>query len=291
MLEQSELEELGHELFKGKAINYQAWKLDDKVWVRQRKKDWEPIKKRLEHIELPKNKIKTYEKYFLTGKVPRFNVQTLVSVCLLYMCWWHPDQSEKNWQLIKNVIWLIGGEYAIAHYEDSIEAMSKAGWPNLFIEEEGFPDGFMMGLEERMFNFIIDDDIENPFVKFNYDERKTKFCGYEDLPYSGAYHGGFSTGTWLTNADSCSNRYVTWQYDRAIKYWYASLTNTQVERDLQRRGSVIALERSLNAIAKYDDKSKPDHYKSIYVNKVRKILNEKPIPEKLKEMWEEAKKS
>ncbi len=40
MTTEAELEALGHELFKGKAINHQAWRLDDKVWVKQREGDW-----------------------------------------------------------------------------------------------------------------------------------------------------------------------------------------------------------------------------------------------------------
>ncbi len=289
MTDQATLEALGHELFKGKAINHQAWKLDDPDWVKQREELWEKdIDRRIksDYLDLSKTKVRTYERYFLQGKIPKFNPETLVSVNLAFMCWLHPDHSDENFQLIKGVIWLIGGEYAVEHYRQSIPLICGGG----FMPEEGYPGGLMGDLAIRIFELLVDEDISNPFVKFNYDERLTKLAGYEKAPYSNAFE--YATGsTFITNPDSYTCTNYVWQYDRPLEYFYASIDEDEIDAVFARKASLRGLNKYLKALAEFDSTVDPSHYKSIYVEKVRKIFNERPLPEKFKEHWEEAKQN
>jgi len=92
MITDDRLEELADALFKGKAINGDAWRLDDNDWVKQRAERWRVLKKELLHPynEINKTKIKTLERYFLKGKIPRFNITADISISLGFMCWLHP---------------------------------------------------------------------------------------------------------------------------------------------------------------------------------------------------------
>lgn len=285
MTEQAVLEALGHELFKGQAINHDAWTLKDKAWVKQRAIEWKELKTQLSHdyLDLSRTQLKALENYYLKGKVPKFNSSSLVTISLVYLCWLHPDQTDENWQLIKDVIWLIGGEYAKEHHRLSIELVMGGG----YCEDEGFPNGLMGGLEERIFNFLID-DVECQYVKFNCDERLTKFGDVEARPYAKVFDCcGFDT--FLTYEDRYTGRHDVWQYDRPLEYWYASLRKEKIESVIGNHRKKNKLLRFLDAVAQYDVVSDPTHHKSIYVKKVRKILNERPIPSQLQALWEEAK--
>ena len=200
----------------------------------------------------------------------------------------NPDQSVDNWQLIKDVIWYVGGDYMDDHHKQSIRLITGGG--TVYSKEEGFSDGFMGGLELQLFDLLIDDDFDSPYVKCNHGEKLFKFGGSEAVPYGNIFIAALATG-WIINPDEATHPYFIWQYDQPLEYWYRSITDKKVRDTLNHRGSSIALRRSLSRIAAYDTSLKPEHNKSLYVEKVRKILNERPIPENMQELWSEAKES
>ena len=192
---ESELDRYSREfLDDGKVPNQSSWLLGDKKWLGDRKKAWQEIKKRLvdknmSHLEsdgaTPKRKLRIYERYFLKGELPAFDPLSDVPVCLLFLVWWHPVDSDANWQLIKEVIRHIGGEYSRSHYSDSVNMLIENSGSIGFVEADGYPNGFFQGNEERLFNYFINDEVKDKLVAFDPQHPQDKFANNEQAVYRG----------------------------------------------------------------------------------------------------------
>lgn len=87
-----------------KVPNREAWKTDDKVWVKQRREQWKHIKDSLSQIiQLEKRNIKYLKLYYMTGKEDdRFPMTSYEFMeGLLYELWFHPDHSIENWKQLR----------------------------------------------------------------------------------------------------------------------------------------------------------------------------------------------
>lgn len=303
------LDELARNLLdKGIVPNQHEWKVSDEQWVKHRKKEWLSVEKRLTHEcmvhvdsvngKTPKNRMRIYEKYFMKGLIPAFNPSGEVAVCLLFLLWWHPDQSDDNWQLLNDVVRHVGGLYARNHYSDSINMLiGNAGSVLGFSPAAGFEDGFLQGKEERALQFFLGRDIGSNLVLFDKEKEQNKFGNHMDV----IYRGGVGMTHWLTNSIKNINRYVIWQYDTYLEYWYENLTEENLEKLLvsnnedsnmrkkSKKREEEGLRMYLETLAGFDANSDASNFRKVFVEKVRKILNERPIPSLLKNMWEEAK--
>ena len=202
----------------------------------------------------------------------------------MFLVWWHPDQSDENWNTIKQIIQHLGGSYAQFHYNDSIDILLTNVTSLASIPADGFNTGFMMGEEERVWNFLIDDDVNNDEVYFIAEKSQRKFGRHSDVKY----RMGIGMTNWLTNSEGYVNRYALWQYDSCINYWYSSLTERRIDKAFK-KNDVKSWQRYFDALVHFDAETDPDNFRSVYVNKIRKILDEKPIPAKLEKLWESTK--
>jgi len=267
--------------FKGRMINRGAWKDDDAGWMARRGQEWEHLRPRMEYLQTPKRKLKQYESYFMTGKLPRAHpYEDEPAICLFYLLWWHPDRSDENWHEIRETIRHIGSnvqlfeEYPLfwtQHYEASKAAflVGAGRWSNM-APDEGFRGGFMDGLEERMLNFLIDVDAIDASLMIY----------------------GMSPAFWLREDDSRSNPHALYQYDKFINRWYDCVSSGQHDqylKDERRRTSILEF---LNAVAEFPlDQRKPDHFKAVFVRKIRGILDNQPLPDEFRKLWREIRQS
>jgi hypothetical protein len=279
----------------GKVPNQAAWLTKDKDWMKERKVAWNEIKKRLidermAHVEssggTPKRKLRIYERYFLKGILPSFDPFGDVPVCLLFLVWWHPDSSETNWQLIKDVIRHIGGLYCRNHYSDSVNMLIENSDPINFSEADGFQNGFFLGMDERLWNYFINNDVKSRLVAFDPDQPQVKFSNHENI----AYYGGIWMTQWLTAPSEYVNSNTIFQSDRFLEYWYSKLTDKSLEAYFRHEGGEQALRKFLSQLINHKS-SDPVKARTVYVNKIRTILDNRPLESTIRRIWSEVKES
>ncbi len=77
-----------------------AWKTNDKQWVKARKESWKAIKRVLLKTQaLTRDRIKPLQDYYLTGKEPEIIPPPWDDeyFFMIFKLWLHADQSEDNW--------------------------------------------------------------------------------------------------------------------------------------------------------------------------------------------------
>lgn len=127
-----------------------AWKTDDKQWMKARKASWKPIKKELVRVdEMKREDVKMLQDYYLFGKMPDIPPEHYYfeNFNMIFRLWFHPDQSEENWISI------------IKATDDSDFKRSQG----IFMSETGTwvkhlnAFGFMGGIEPRMADVFFPD--------------------------------------------------------------------------------------------------------------------------------------
>jgi len=135
-----------------------AWKLDDKEWMKQRRKQWREIKSSVEIASwfLTKERKKHLKNFFMTGSgyIPELPEEEWEWYCyhpdlrpfggeavVLFECWLSADQSEENWAHIKD-----------KHSDDALRG-SMWRFRELFKENYYPAHGKLFGdVEERLYH-------------------------------------------------------------------------------------------------------------------------------------------
>lgn len=173
-----------------------SWRPEDKKWLKQRKEQWRPIKKVLQQAKsVEREYIKPLQEYFLTGEEPDFS--KYLDYPFLYMhfkLWFHPGQSEENWQRIIEQTDKRRFELSRSMF------FNDAGSVYNFATEYGY----MGGLEERVFKIFHPETAPAPDKDMSW--YFNRWC--RDL------------GQWLFNAGA--NPYFIKQY--YLEYMFNSLS-------------------------------------------------------------------
>lgn len=187
-----------------KVPNREAWKTDDKVWTKQRREQWKNIKISLNRIAgLKAHNIKYLKQYYLTGLEADFFplISWEFKEGLLYELWFHPDQSVKNWELLRERQrdWVRFEKEKRYHHslEDEVDIRVQEAkriflyYSNLISpgEDDQFPKtqvSFFCGLEESLFHFLCPE-----MQSFNRERFKSNITDEEFLEEA---YGHYQTG-------------------------------------------------------------------------------------------------
>lgn len=153
-----------------------AWKLDDKVWKKERRASWNILKDKIRNTTLNRRMTKYLKAYYMEGVLPN-DPNIPEAFLVFYRMWLHPDQSKENLEFIfkeitseydyrycvklfkefgNNVLLklgedgILGGHEAIyAHIifpdiytDEKIEFENGYFLPRCFIHKESFFSGF-----------------------------------------------------------------------------------------------------------------------------------------------------
>ncbi|MFT6910408.1 MAG: hypothetical protein ACJAS1_007137 [Oleiphilaceae bacterium] len=267
--------------------NNDRWLVKDKGWMKERKVQWNDIYLRLVQSEkFTKKQLKTVESFFLRGKEPKWDIAfDNDPIPLLFRLWFDPDQSEGNWEIIRNSVLSYPAPMAIDEtLRESFEILEEANDHVTYSGLHNTPESFMGGLESRIYKFMHG-PAESPGI-----------IKYQDGEY--AVTRLFHTGYYLNNYEwlhqqKLANKYKLNQYK--LEYWYQALSDDDCAKleklkpsGESRLGSVLLY---LEKVQEY--KSLPedsiDEARASYCEKVREILDNRPLPEKMRQWWEEAK--
>ena len=95
---------------------------------------------------------------------------------------------------------------------------------------------------------------------------------------------------WLTNQPRYINKNTIYQFDRFLEYWYVNLTDKVLESKFRRKRSEESLRKFLSLIVKHPSND-PVEERVVYVNKVRNILDNRPLESTMSRIWSEVKES
>lgn len=285
------LDEISKDLFDGIIPDLQAWKVNDKDWLKNREREWAQFEKRLLKAGLKKSVVSKCKRYFVKGELTPF--EDRIYVCMLLLVWFHPNKSEENWALIKKAIQNIGSDWGFAndHYKESTSLYGSAQ-SNKFSESEGFKQGFFMGDEVKLWTFLFGDDDGELFIKFDGETKLDKF-----FRFSSPFDGGIGMLSWLRNKnDKIINKWVIYQHDCYLEYWNNSLTDENLFNIFKthpraRKPNPLrsVFKDYLSFVLGFDADTNPTYFKSVFVKKVRKILFERPLSETMQQILEEVK--
>ncbi|MCX4028254.1 hypothetical protein H0A36_06160 [Endozoicomonas sp. SM1973] len=278
-------------------IRPSAWLTSDREWLKQRKKSWDYISKKLNHvhsIEIDRKQRTYLKNYYLKGIRPRYDLfLNATPIPLIFMLWFHPDQSEKCWQEIIDYIYQMPDIVVYEHYKLSFSIfMECSGNLNRFSPASGFSDGFMEGLEENMLPVL--------FGKTN--ERIlsiSKGWSLDRYSCTGGSHPAswFYSYSFLTSDINKVNRSLFTQYGFAIDLCFSQLNNKWIERFCGKNAPPVPgrKERERSRFYSYinylaSDKQPEGEFRKSYLEKLREKLNKGDIPPLLDELWQKAKK-
>ena len=266
----------------------EQWLVKDKGWVIERQVGWQRIKQRLDISErFTKKELKILENYYLKGKEPKWDREWDDDpIPLFFRLWFDPDQNLEHWQSIMDEVFAYPQPYQVGHSLTETydilwgEANNSVSYSGL----NGLPNGFMGGGEKKMFDLLIGPpDCENNILYHGKELTKRLFFN------KGYYR---SMASWL-NIKVLQNHFKINLY--SLEHWYARLTDEKCEElkmDTKRSptGEESVLEY-LSIVARYHtpEESSEDFIRQDYCNKVRDILNGRPLPTLMKQWWEEAK--
>ncbi len=144
----------------------ETWHPDDKAWLKARKAIWKPIKENLEDSGLFKNKrIKFLRRYFMTGQEIDAWEDDVDDLLLLEKLWFHPDQSDENWQRL--LAETPKGNFLKSRDIFIQETRDGLGWTNEY--------GFMNGLEPRLLIFFCGDKFTTEEIDYGDGYKVSRF--------------------------------------------------------------------------------------------------------------------
>ncbi|MBU2714475.1 hypothetical protein, partial [Zooshikella harenae] len=251
------------------------------------------LEKKVKQTDVFNRKQRGYLKdYFIKGVRPEYDyIDNPMPIPLLFMLWFHPDQSQACWNEIVSYVWKMPDDIIYDHYKTSIEIFTRnAGTVFRYNPKDGFYDGFMGGLEERIFTILFGDK----FKSYIYISQ-TWEVNLNDLKVIPARW--FYSIIWLKKSLENINPTVFWQYDQPIDLCIAGLKDSHIEDflGLHRIGLPERKERARHRFYEYLNILAGENYpegefRVNYIKKMRTKLNEEKIPPLLDELWQKAKK-
>lgn len=237
------------------------WHPEDKKWLKQRKQAWRPIKKVLQQSEsVDREFIKPLEEYFLTGKEPVFGKYDYPFLFMHFKLWFHPDQSEENWQRII-------AQTSEKSFQHSMGIFfNDAGSVMDFASDYGY----MGGLEERVYKIFRPETAPSPDKDMSLEVNSWSRNIWKWLFYAGA------------------NPYFTGQYK--VEYIFNSLSQLDPEK-MKSRGILPYPELTtlLTLCAHFvEPRGLPGEDTQVkhFVEKMLEMLKTRDLPEFIREVWE-----
>ncbi len=279
-------------------IDTSYWLLKDKAWVAERKAEWLTIEPRLKNdMHKPKKALTIIKRYFLTGVLPDFTKLAqwkggYAHLDLLCFIWLHPSQDKSLLTKLRNdyihspligemEAWQgIGGLLALGEITACYE------WGSGEKEEARAATRMYTGQNELLFDILIGD-----LSKPSYPENGGSNWSVDK--FRGEYRSLFDMTKWLCNKQlNYINEDCLFQYDNYLEYWYLSCAQINDEapkviKDMARAIDYIKL--GLYRIHHFDIEKEDDTCRTRFVQKIRKILDEREFNAQIDEMWLQVK--
>jgi hypothetical protein len=270
-------------------------RINDPQWQKQRKAEWKLVKEALDkHFPFWRNKAEQVKlkNYFLTGDATFIKGEDgLMDGFVLAQLWLHPDTSQERWDdLWHKLTDAYDHNDELFGFSSDREKFFRAACSS----SDYGPQGAFNGMEERLVKFFIRAD--------RYTQEKIKMerseagllptANYEAWPTPEKAYLSFIWNTVDLLARPESNVYNPYQYQPIIDIWFSCFDyefDLAISRKLPRRPS--AVENFVAAIAQksllQDGEDHPNRI--CFARTVRKLLDERPIPDPIKDLWEKAK--
>ena len=283
-------------------IDTSHWKSDDKIWMKSRKARWPKYEKMLSKYKSRKG-LTIIKQYFLTGKMPDWlslkeweNPERHLDIfCFV---WLHPSQDESV---------LVAHRDAYMESDLILEEDIRIGLANFL--RNGIQMACQANIVDPEPRIIVTDNNEILFRILMGDLSKTKYeiQGYSSrdpvmqyghpkrffyMPKS-SFDAVCTMSKWLRLEKlKPINRGMLFQYDQPLEWWYRSCeTNEDYFDDELKRLSREYIEKALFEIYHFDTEKEGDTCRTHFVNKIRKIFDEREFIPDFKELCQNAKKA
>lgn len=127
-----------------------AWHIEDKEWMKQRKREWATVSKHVNSLFFMRSEWKPAIKhYFLTGELTNAgHSMSNVDAAPLFALWFHPDDSLDNWRRIREQ------QFEDWQWNYSIGRLREV-LQNLRELPEGGVGSFFYGRDEQLYDFFF----------------------------------------------------------------------------------------------------------------------------------------
>lgn len=240
------------------------WKIDNKIWVKDRKAAWKVIKKKIDTlIFLDKNEKASIKEYYLTGIENSTYPINKMEGGLLLELWLDPDKSDEHWKTLKS-------KYTYEQWYNSRFRFLEANRGMYETSPNG--ESFFDELEERLCHW------------FHFDRLRR-----EDWPDMTDEQFHLEAKNSIKLARSFISYFMNEKphpYDMllySVQYWHDSM--------------VLAFENflQLSSLVRWtsDIINNPNNYEDTKVklaNKIKDVINATDLPDKAKKCFSELKK-
>lgn len=274
-------------------IDTSYWKLDDKDWVADRKAQWKHIVPMFQGgAHKSKRGLGIIKKYFLKGELPDFKAlmewngleRHLDLFCFL---WLHPENDEALLTELRDAY--VNHPYVLA---DDIDV----GLDIFFCYAD------VMAAEE-----YSEEELSSKLNTGGYNEMYFRILMGDS---NGAYRGTHKSNTWRVDSTKLSfipllvhmtrllsnktvnklNEDVLYQYDGYLELWYKCIEHKEDCFEGKRGGRLLPIaEKALYRIHNFDTEKEGDTCRTRFVEKMRKILDEREFIPQFKQMWSDVK--
>ena len=274
-------------------IDTSYWKMNDKAWVAERKAKWaniEPMFK--DGASKSKKGLGIIKKYFLKGEMPDFkalqdwnNVERHLDLfCFL---WLHPERDEC---LLSNLRDAYVNSPLVMEEDVSLGFSNLNGYGCIMASqpyEEDEIDSILHtdGKNELLFRVMYGDLSVESIPENSQDEWEFK------KPKTDLSSTLIAMTFWLCD-DSVSfiNEDCLYQYDSYLDYWYAyAPQNEDFFEGRKGKRKVPVCELAFYRIHHFDIGKEGDTARTRFVQKIRKILDERDFIPEFKQMWLDVK--
>jgi len=284
-------------------IDTSYWKKSDPKWVKAREAYWPKVEFMLLAYKTKKKGLNPIKDYYLRGKMPNWksfkdwgDIDRHLDIFLFL--WLHPSWDEavltelRNLYINSDLIVYRDVAKGISNFLDS-QAVIASNPHYRSMKRVGFP--YIEGHGELLFKVLFGDptateiDLE---CQAHYKIRKPysspgrpKYKPYF-LPVLG-YSMLCLMGRWL-----CTKKMLPihedflFQYDQPLEWWYKGLaTQKDFFKDDYNQRSIWSYQEALYCIHHFNTDEEGDTCRTQFVEKIRKILDEREVAPEIEEIW------
>jgi hypothetical protein len=278
-------------------INTSNWKTKDKGWVLERKAQWETIEPMLVGPKSGKGKT-AIKQYFLKGKMPDWDKfrdwnNSERHLDLFMFVWLHPSWNENLLSQLRDA-YISSDEIVLGDVSQGFGILLSWGTVRACQDYTDRSDEWPHCLHTHGHNELLFKILMSNLEKHCYElEFLDRGLGREkrklELPKSdlGAI---FSMAKWLSIRKMLPiNNDMLFQYDLPLEWWYQSVKNIENSNAFRFSSKKPYFEKALYRIHHFDTDKEGDTCRTRFVQKMRKMLDEREFMPEFKQVWSDVK--
>ena len=260
------------------------WPINDEQWKLKRKNEWLLIRSNLERTGLSIKEIKSIEGYFLTGSKPE-------DVKLVFKLWMHPNRSKDNLITIRNKVTSDDFYGSSAFFNENI------------VQPWVRESHFMGGVEQQVCDLLFRQTQVSE--NFHFSAKSDEWNDRDTIPATEIYLSfprlTLMLRDWICNYKVDSKSAIQYMVD----VWYQKLCVTKEKILLKKTDNITLLckliwyrKNQSDGLAKkfglvpsmgFYQRHDLSENQMITVNELYKRLEEQPLPELVKSIWDDVK--